>query len=150
MFIRILENRNTEGFIAVAYVVLNRAERDNKTIQEVADPSQFTGYDKDYNIDEIPEEIKEAAKEVLCGTVENPIGDAYFFFGRINGYDLWIEADSCTYVKEVRGNVFYNYDDFGKVHNMQTTKTEDALIIYDATAGAWNYSGLIIDRRDAE
>ena len=144
------ENTNCEGYIAVAYVVLNRAERDDMTIQEVAESKQFTGYRWNYDIDEVPDDIKEAAKKVLNGTVENPIGDAYFFFGRKDEYDLWIEADECTYVKEVGGNVFYNYEDYGKVHNMQTEKTEDALVIYDATAEKWKYRGLIIDREDSE
>lgn len=93
------------------------------------------------------EEVKRAAEDVLKGNVDNPIGDAYYFFGRKNGYDLWVEADKASYVKEIGGNVFYT--DFGTVHNKmplsdQQKASDNIIIIYDAEKGDWQYHGEII------
>ena len=144
------ENKNYEGFVAVAYVVLNRAIRDNMTISEVGETGAFSAYNPNYDINEINNEVKKAAEDVLSGKVENPIGDAYFFFGRVKGYDLWVETDGCSYVKVVRGNVFYTYDDYGKVHNKYPFNDFDSnkqMVIYNVSLenGKWIYDGLLIE-----
>ncbi len=141
------EANNYDGFVAVAYVVLNRAIADDMTIQEVGKAKGFRAYKENYDMEDVSEGAKQAAADVLMGVAENPIGDAYYFFGRITGYDLWVERNNCTYVKEVAGNVFYR--EWKTVHNKsplteEQKKSDDIIIIYDGTKNEWLYRGEII------
>ena len=141
------EANNYDGFVAVAYVVLNRAIADDMTIEEVGQAKGFSAYNENYDINDVSEGAKQAAADVLMGVAENPIGDAYYFFGKITGYDLWVERNNCTYAKEVAGNVFYR--EWKSVHNMSSLteeqrKSDDVIIIYDGENDKWLYHGEII------
>lgn len=77
-------------------------------------------------------------------------GDTYFFFGVYEGYDIWVELEEYSYVNAVKGNVFYSYNDWGKVHNKKPISDFDPdkqLIIYNVSleSNKWIYSGLIIE-----
>ncbi len=59
--------------------------------REVGETGAFSAYNPNYDINQNNDGVKRATEDVLSGKVENPIGDAYFFFGRKKGYDLWVE-----------------------------------------------------------
>ena len=63
-----------------------------------------------------------------------------------NNYDLWYESTNCHYIKEVDGNVFYVSEDYGYVHNMSSTNTSDAVVIYSSSQSMWLKKGLILNK----
>lgn len=131
----------------MAYVVLNRAIDKDRTIKEVGLAGGFNAYKEQYDINDISDGAKQAAADVLMGVAENPIGDAQYFFGKIPGYDIWVDRNKCTYAKEVAGNVFYL--EWKSVHNMyslteEQRKSEDIIIVYDGENDKWLYRGEII------
>ena len=136
-----------EGFVAVSYVVLNNAIYKNADISDNEVTSRFTGYDLDTDIEALPDDIKRAARDVLTGAVDNPIGDACFFFGRKTGYDLWVDSNKASFVKVIGGNVFYV--EWGSVHNKwpltdEEKEADNVIIIYDAERNEWLHQGDII------
>lgn len=106
------ESSSYEGFVAVAYVVLNRVEEWDKPFNEIINKNQFAGFNENEIGMPRNEKIEQAALDVLQGKIDNPIGEALFFRGRTNNNDLWIEKDKCKYVKEVEGNVFFGQEDY--------------------------------------
>ncbi len=56
--------------------------------REVGETGAFSAYNPNYDINQINDGVKRATEDVLSGKVENPIGDAYFFFGRKKGVSL--------------------------------------------------------------
>lgn len=50
-----------------------------------------------------------AVAAVLRSEVDNPIGDITFHFGRVSGYDLWCEGNSCTEAIVIGEGPFRNY-----------------------------------------
>lgn len=130
------ENPNYKGFLAVAYSVINRKNFWKKSIKDiVSKKGQFAGFLKDEIGKPRNNQVKLAAISALANIERNPIKNSTYFFGRVNGYDLWYESSKVTYLKEVSGNVFYNEKSYGKVHNMLSNKTSDAIIIYDVNKG---------------
>ena len=57
-------------------------DNDNR---EVGETGAFSAYNPNYDIKHINDGVKRAAEDVLSGKVENPIGDAYFFFWKEKG-----------------------------------------------------------------
>lgn len=129
-----------EGMIAVAYEVLNRCRINNKSIDEVVTPKVYTGFDKN-RLRIVPEDgiAKKAVLAVLRGEADNPIGNIQNHFGRINGYDIWFEPDKCASVIVIGEGSLRNvfFESPGSVHNKQTTKTDNAVLIYDNEKGEW-------------
>lgn len=89
--------------------------------------------------------MKQAAIDALSGAAPNPIDRATFFFGRVNNYDIWYESTKCHYIKEVEKNVFYVTEDYGFVHNMSSTKTSDAVVIYSSSQSKWLKRGAVLN-----
>ena len=56
--------------------------------REVGETGAFSAYNPNYDINQINDGVKRVTEDVLSGKVENPIGDAYFFFGRKKGVSL--------------------------------------------------------------
>ncbi|ANU49112.1 cell wall hydrolase [Enterocloster clostridioformis] len=135
-----------DGFLAVAYSVINRADEHNQSIREVVTAkNQYGGFRNSEIGKPKNEDVKQAAIDALSGAVPNPIGKATFFFGRVNNYDIWYESTKCHYIKEVDKNVFYVSEDYGYVHNMSSSKTSDAVVIYSSSQGKWLKRGLIVN-----
>ncbi len=137
------ESNTYEGMVAVGYEILNRCKKYGKNVKEVVTPKmQYTGF-KAENLGKISnQDATDAAIAVLKNEVENPIGNITNHFGRINGYDLWCEGNVCTDIIVINGNVFY--EPYGAGHNCQTTKTADAIVLYDSeNGGGWLYDGVV-------
>lgn len=136
-----------DGFLAVAYSVINRANERGQSIREVVTAkNQYGGYKQSDVGNPRNEAIKKAAIDALSGSAQNPIDEATFFFGRVNNYDIWHESTKCHYIKEVEKNVFYVTEDYGHVHNMSTNKTSDAVVIYSSSQSKWLKRGVILNR----
>jgi len=56
--------------------------------REAGETGAFSAYNPNYDINQNNDGVKRATEDVLSGKVENPIGDAYFFFGRKKGVSL--------------------------------------------------------------
>lgn len=134
-----------DGFLAVAYSVINRAKERGQSVREVVTAkNQYGGFRQSEVGNPKNAAIKKAAIDALSGASPNPIDKATFFFGKINNYDLWYESTKCHYIKEVEKNIFYVTQDFGFVHNMTSKKTNDAVVIYSASQTKWLKRGLIL------
>lgn len=138
------EDTTYDGRVAVTYEVLNRSKINNKSIKDVVTQKDaYRGFDgSQYGV--IDEDTAEVVLAVLKGKVNNPIGDIQYHFGKIEGYDVWCESSKCSSVIVIGEgdlrNVFYT----GTVHNMQTKKTDDAIVIYDSEKNEWLYDGVVI------
>ncbi len=145
------EANTYEGMVAVAYEILNRCKEQGKSIREVCTaPSQYTGF-KAEMVGVAPDDIVEGAvAAALRGEVDNPIGDITNHFGRVSGYDLWYESNSCAEVIVIGEGPYRNvfFKPSGTVHNQQNEKTEDAIVIYDASEGKWLFDGEVIGQKE--
>ena len=131
-----------EGMVAVAYEILNRREQLRKSIKDnVTNKSQYRKYNSNRLNVMLEDEAESAAVAALRGEVFNPIGDIINHFGRVDGYDIWFEDDTCEKVivisneDESYRNVFYS--PYGTVHNKVINKTKDAVVLYDHVNGKW-------------
>lgn len=136
-----------EGFYAVASCVLNRVKsgKYDSIKTAVTAPGQFEGYREigsaEYNKYKT-QEVTDAAVNILLAK-DSTIGDSTYFYGRVNGFDLWADA-SVTEFYVIGGNVFFNSANRSKVHNQSTAVSAGDIIIYDSSAGTWNFgSGYI-------
>ena len=147
-----------EGYVAVAYEVLNRCNSRGKSVKEIVieqgqytcikeymknlTSSELTDYMDNFMSDDI---IRGAVVAVLRGEAENPIGNIENHFGKINGYDVWYENKVCKTVivigEESFRNVFFYPP--GSVHNKMSTKTDDAVVIYNSEESRWELDGVI-------
>lgn len=135
-----------DGFLAVAYSVINRADEKGKSIREIVTArNQYGGFKQSEIGNPKNEAVKQAAIDALSGAAPNPIDRATFFFGRVNNYDIWYESTKCHYIKEVEKNVFYVTEDYGFVHNMSSTKTSDAVVIYSSSQSKWLKRGAVLN-----
>lgn len=131
------ESSSYDGFYAVACCLRNRVQRNGSSYKaEVTRPGQFAGYHTSEVGKPRNEDVKKAAIAVLRGGAST-IGNSYFFFGRINGWDLWADSGISEFYN-IQGNIFYNYEDYGKLHNKSNKRTINDILIYDA-AGKWIY-----------
>ena len=135
------ESKSYEGFYAVASSVRNRVKKQGKSYKQVVtQEKQYAGYSSDAIGNPCNQEVDKAAVDILKGGASS-VGDSEFFFGRINGYDLWYEKNKVNKDPIVAApddkmhNVFY--EKFGSVHNKQEEKTSDAYTIYDAKTRTW-------------
>lgn len=130
---------SNEGACAVGWCILNRVDnpRFPNSVRAVCTAAgQFEGYRPQLvNGPYTNTIVKNATAAVLKRTAGNPIGDYCYFFGRINGYDLWYEYTKGPKPINVGGNVFHAGG--GYVHNKQNRKTSDAVIIFSASEGKW-------------
>ncbi len=114
---------------------------------------EYTGY-KDKNFGIVPEDgvARDAALAVLRGEADNPIGDIQYHFGKVDGFDIWCEADKCSSVIVIGEGAYRNvfYEPYGAVHNQQKQPTEDAIVIYDSTSKKWLYDGEVIGNANAQ
>lgn len=130
-----------EGFYAVASCVLNRLQQNNKysTIKQVVTADgQFTGFNtpgssayKKY----CTQEVIDAAVDALLERTSS-IGDSYYFYGRVDGFDLWVDS-GCTEFYLIGGNVFVNSENYPHLHNMTSGRTSNDICIWDASTGKW-------------
>lgn len=130
-----------EGFYAVACCIRNRVQASGKSYRQVVShPGQFQGYDPAEVGRPRNDYVKTAAIAVLRGGPSS-VGSSQYFFGRIQGYDIWAESDVPEFY--VWGsdsnlkNVFYT--EYGKLHNWKSNKSAGAIIIYDNTSHTWNF-----------
>ena len=138
-----------EGFHAVGSVVMNRLESNPNysSIKEVVmAANQFNGFHDPYSDTKryqryCTEEVKAAAIDLLLGD-ESSVGSCIYFYGRVPGYDMWAES-SIDEFYVINGNVFYNGGKENKVHNQQTARPEDAIVIYDHLRDVWLYDHYI-------
>lgn len=125
------------GNLAVAAVVINRSKLGNASIKSVVTaPGQFEGYDYSA-VGNWTEDIDlfNASIALLRGDEQSPVGTARYFFGRVNGYDLWAETGSGR-VTNLGNNIFYEV--YGKVHNKKGNKTpSNGHCIYDYVSRTW-------------
>lgn len=130
---------SNEGACAVGWCILNRVDNSKfpNSVRGVCTAAgQFAGYRPQLvNGPYTNAIVKNAAAAVLKRTAQNPVGDYCFFFGRVNGYDLWYEYTKGPKPINVGGNVFHAGG--GYVHNKQNKKTSDAVIIWSASEGKW-------------
>lgn len=131
------ESSTYNGFYAVACCVRNRVQRSNSSYKtEVTRTNQFSGFHTDEIGKPRNDDVKKAAVAVLRGGAST-IGNSYFFFGRMNGWELWAEQDISEFYN-VGGNIFYNYEDLGKLHNRSDKRTDKDILIC-GKAGNWKY-----------
>lgn len=131
------ESNSYNGFYAVACCVRNRVQRNGSSYKiEVTRTGQFSGFHTDEIGNPRSEDVKKAAVAVLRGGAST-IGNSYFFFGRCTGYELWANQDISEFYN-VGGNIYYNYEDYGKLHNYSNKRGDDDILICDA-AGNWKY-----------
>lgn len=133
------ESSYYEGFYAVACCVRNRVNSGGGSIKSVVTAAgQFAGYRADEVGKPRNNEVKAAALAVLRGGTST-IGTSRYFFGRVNGYDLWYESSKGPAPVVVGTGPYRNvfYPHYGYVHNSVEPKTPDAIIIYDASSGTW-------------
>lgn len=128
-----------EGKYAVGCCVRNRVlspSFPNTYRTVITAPGQFAGHNG-LRVGTPPSQAaKKAAVAILKGSVST-IGDAYYFFGRVKGYDMWAEAKKCSYFANRGLNVFYK--EFGSVHNMYPKNPSDRVSIWLAHSGKWIY-----------
>lgn len=134
------EATDYEGFYAVACSVRNRVQTRGLSYKAiVSDSSQYSGYHTEEIGNPRNDDIKRAAVAVLRGGAST-VGDAQYFFGRVEGYDLWYSPSQVSSTPVVVGtginrNVFYN--PYGSVHNKLPSKTADAVVLWDCTTKTW-------------
>ena len=130
---------SNEGACAVGWCIMNRVDNGKfpSTVREVVTaPGQFAGYHPEHVSGPYTNTIvKNATAACLKRSAPNPIGDFCYFFGRVNGYDLWYEYTKGPKPIQVGGNVFHAGG--GYVHNKQNKKTSDAVIIWSASEKRW-------------
>ncbi len=140
------ESTSYEGFYAVASSVRNRVQQQNKSYRQIVTAAnQYQGYSSANIGKPINNDVDRAAMDILKGGVSS-VKDYTMFFGRIGKNDIWYEADKCgsnipiiAAPSDNLHNVFYK--SFGSVHNAKSTKTKDAVILYDGVTGKWNFAG---------
>lgn len=132
------ESSSYEGFYAVACAVRNRVIKKNSTYKnQVTATGQFTGYNSNRVGKPINEQVKCAAVQVLRGE-RSTVSECMYFFGRVNGYHLWIESDE-KYVANWSNNIYYST--YGKLHNASSRGPEsNDIIIYNKDTKVWNIS----------
>ena len=139
-----------EGYVAVAYEVLNRCRLRGKSVKEIVTPDkQYTGFDESL-VGIMPDDmmVRGAVVAVLRGEVENPIGDIEYHYGRVNGYDLWYDKETCKIVIVIGEGSLRNvfFEPYGSVHNMvniSTENKENAVVIYSNDDQEWKLDGAI-------
>lgn len=145
------EANTYEGMVAVTYEILNRCKEQGKSIREICmAPGQYTGF-KSELVGVTPDDVVEGAvAAALRNEVDNPIGDITFHFGRVSGYDLWCEGNSCVEAIVIGEGPYRNvfFKPSGTVHNKQNDKTEDAIVIYDASEGKWLFDGEVMGQKN--
>ncbi len=131
-----------EGFVAVAYSVINRAVKRNQTIVEVVSAERQYAAFNQKSIGVVSNtDVDDAIRDIMNGKVDNPIGDCDYYFGRAPGkHNIWVEDfDECGKIILVEGNVFYTEDDVGKIHNSKDIDAQyddSSKIIYNAEDGS--------------
>lgn len=131
-----MESGSYEGFYAVACCVRNRVNSGGGSYRNVVTaPGQFAGFRTSDIGNPRNENIKQAAVAVLRGG-PSTVGGSKYFFGRVNGYDMWVESSKCDTCANIGGNVFYGAN-YGTVHNKKTSLTSDAMIIWDSSESKW-------------
>lgn len=131
------ESGSYEGFYAVACCVRNRVNNGGGSYKAVVTaPGQFAGFRSNEIGNPRNENVKQAALAVLRGE-PSTVGNATYFFGRVNGYHLWAEGTKCETFTNIGNNIFYG--PYGSLHNKKSSLTSDAIIIYDKDSKKWNY-----------
>ncbi len=141
------ESYTYEGFVAVTYLVINRAVNEDKKISEIVkQEGQFKSFSEDKIGIVTNSEVERAINDIIDRKVDNPIKNCTYFFGRYPGnYNLWVEnIDEYGTIILIKGNVFYTNDDWSKVHNNDDSDLQyetSSLIIYDkVNGGGWLFN----------
>jgi len=134
------ENSSYNGFVAVAYSILNRAvNRDLKIKDIVTEKNQYRGYNEDTFNDlekyrNMYPEVVRAINDIAEGKVMNPIGKCVYFYGVYSSNSpLWVEdIDECDEIYCVEKNVFFTDADYERVHNHEDFGDSIGIVkIYD-------------------
>ena len=99
------EAGSVEGQVAVSWLLRNRLRLGNyASIKEVVEaPGQFASPWASYLNGSYSSQAQSCAASVLRGEVENPVGDAYFFF---SASSCWGHLPGVWY-RNVGGNMYY-------------------------------------------
>jgi hypothetical protein len=122
--------------LAVVSTVLNRSKAYNMSIKDVVTANnQYAGYNKsavgNYSIDV---DLFNASVALLRGDESSIVGDCKYFFGKVNGNDLWAEKGAGT-VYNYGSNIFYS--SWGKVHNSKGSTPSNGYCIYKCSSKEW-------------
>jgi hypothetical protein len=129
------ESSSYEGCLAVASVVANRAKAGNTSIKSVVTASgQFAGYSSADVGRYSNTNLFNASVAILRGDASSVVGNCRYFFGRINGWDVWAE-NGAGLVYNIGGNVFYST--YGTVHNKSSASHTIDQTIYSASQSKW-------------
>lgn len=131
------ESSSYQGFYAVACSVRNRVQASGTSYKAVITAKgQYAGFNTSEIGNPRNDNVKKAAVAVLRGSAST-VGSAQYFFGRVNGYDMWAESSKCITFSNIGNNIFYA--PYGSVHNKKASKTSDAVIIFDNSSKKWVY-----------
>ena len=135
-------NTSYEGFHAVASCVMNRIQLNSSydTVRQVVTAEgQFTAHNAigSYTYNRlINQDVIDAAVNVLLGDTSS-VGDSYYFFCRVNDFDLWVDGE-CSEFYIVDGNVFVRKQDYKYLHNKMPGRQADDILICDSH-GSWQF-----------
>lgn len=134
------EASDYEGFYAVACSVRNRVQANGSSYKAVISArNQYSGYHTEELGNPRNNDVKRAAVAVLRGGAST-VGSAQYFFGRVDGYDLWYSPSQVEESPIVVGSGTYRnvfYTKYGSVHNKLQSKTADAVVLWDCTTKTW-------------